>query len=127
MKNSYFLFSTSPSFRALIVIIFSIGLFWPTIFLSHTLTYQGAPPLDLFIPFILGVICLFIKINLSKTQASLSLLGFKIYKLEALFVTTRQEGKLHRVFYQASEGSPLKPTLFLLNVIPVQLMEFLND
>ena len=127
MNRAYFLFSISPPFRALLIILMSIGVLWPLMMIQYFTGYQSTPPNDLAIPTFLSLIALLVRINLSNKSLSLSVLGLTFLKIDAFIVTTRQEGKLHRIFIKDNKNDPLKSTSFLLNQIPAELVEYINE
>lgn len=127
MNRTYYLFSISPPFRALLIILMSIGILWPLMMLHYFTGYQSTPPNDLAIPTFLSVIVLLVRIKLSNTSLSLTILGLTFHHIDAFIVTTRQEGKLHRIFIKNKENDPLKSTFILLNQIPVELVEYINE
>lgn len=127
MNRTYYLFSISPPFRALLIILMSIGILWPLMMLHYFTGYQSTPPNDLAIPTFLSVIVLLVRIKLSNTSLSLTILGLTFHHVDAFIVTTRQEGKLHRIFIKNKENDHLKSTFFLLNQIPVELVEYINE
>lgn len=124
MTSIYYLFSISPPFRALVIVLMSIGILWPLMMIHYLTGYQDLPPIDLALPFILMLIAMLVRVKLTKKSISLFLFRLKIYNTDAFLVTTRQEGKLHRVFIRSFENEPLKTTLFLFNFIPVEIMEY---
>tara|TARA_R110001606_G_scaffold211593_1_gene359179 strand:- start:2874 stop:3257 length:384 start_codon:yes stop_codon:yes gene_type:complete len=127
MNRTYYLFSISPPFRAFLIILMSIGILWPLMMLHYFTGYQSTPPNDLAIPTFLSVIVLLVRIKLSNTSLSLTILGLTFHHIDAFIITTRQEGKLHRIFIKNKENAPLKSTFFLLYQIPVELVEYINE
>lgn len=127
MTSVYYLFSISPPFRALVMVLMSIGILWPLMMIHYLTGYQDLPPIDLVIPFLFMLLAMLVRVKLTKKSISLFLFRFRIYNADAFLVTTRQEGKLHRVFIRKLESEPLKTTLFLFNFIPVEIMEYKNE
>ncbi|PLT24850.1 hypothetical protein [Pseudoalteromonas sp. MelDa3] len=127
MNRTYYLFSISPPVRALLIILMSIGVFWPLMMIHYFTGYQSTPPNDLAIPTFLSLIVLLVRIKLSNTSLSLTIFGLTFHHIDAFIVTTRQEGKLHRIFIKDKKNETLKSTFFLLNHIPVELVEYINE
>lgn len=126
MNKTYHLLSISPPFRALVIILLSIGLFWPLMMIHYLTGYHHQPPLDLAIPFILTLSAVSVRIKLTNRSITLKLLGVTIYKFYASLVTTRQEGRLHRVFFRRNAESPLRSTYFAFSLVPIELVEYKN-
>tara|TARA_R110000751_G_scaffold89784_1_gene176626 strand:+ start:8930 stop:9250 length:321 start_codon:yes stop_codon:yes gene_type:complete len=105
----------------------SIGVLWPLMMLHYFSGYQDTPPNDLAIPTFLSLIVLLVRMKVSNTSLSLTIFGFTFHHIDAFIVTTRQEGKLHRIFIKDKKNETLKSTFFLLNHIPVELVEYINE
>ncbi|MDC9502938.1 MULTISPECIES: hypothetical protein [unclassified Pseudoalteromonas] len=127
MTKTYHLFSISPPYRAVVFILLSIGLFWPLMMIHYFTGYHHQPPLDLAIPFFLFVCASLVRVKLTNNSITLNIFGINVYNFNAALITTRQEGRYHRVFFRENAQSNLKATLFLFNLIPVELMEYRND
>ncbi|MBH0061730.1 hypothetical protein I6E85_11240 [Pseudoalteromonas sp. NZS71] len=127
MNRTYYLFSISPPVRAILIILMSIGVLWPLMMLHYFSGYQDTPPNDLAIPTFLSLIVLLVRMKVSNTSLSLTIFGLTFHHIDAFIVTTRQEGKLHRIFIKDKKNETLKSTFFLLNHIPVELVEYINE
>lgn len=126
MTNKHFLIAISPPYRALTILILLIGSLWPLMFIQHFIRYQGIPPLDLLIVFLFALFMASIKIQFEKTEIKLSFFSITFLKQKSFMFTTRQDGKFHRVFSKNPNSKKLTSTYFLLNQIPIELVEYKN-